>query len=88
MRDERHVARIEKKRNMYRILMRKPEGKMPLRRPRPMWGDDIKMDLKKQNDSVNWIYLAQDRYQRRKSVNTAIWSRVSKQKKSSLISKY
>jgi hypothetical protein len=34
MRDERHVALTERKRNTYRILMRKLEGMMPLRRPR------------------------------------------------------
>jgi len=47
MRVERHVARTEKKRNTYRILMRKPEGKMPLRRPIYMWEENIKIDLKK-----------------------------------------
>lgn len=41
------MARIEKKRNIYRIVMRKYEGNMPLRRPRLMWEDDIKIDLKK-----------------------------------------
>jgi hypothetical protein len=31
--------------NMYRILVRKPEGKRPLRRPRHRWADSYKIDL-------------------------------------------
>jgi hypothetical protein len=34
------------KRNAYRILVGKPEGKRPLSRPRRRWMDDIKMDLR------------------------------------------
>jgi hypothetical protein len=34
------------KRNSYRILVRNPEGKRPLRRPRCRWVDNIKMDLR------------------------------------------
>jgi hypothetical protein len=34
------------KRNAYRILVRKPEGKRPLGRPRRRWVDNIKMDLR------------------------------------------
>jgi hypothetical protein len=41
-----HVARMGKKRNAYRILVGKPEGKRPLGRPRRRWVDNIKMDLK------------------------------------------
>jgi hypothetical protein len=41
-----HVARIGEKRNAYRILMGKPEGKKPLGRPRS-WCVDVKMDLRK-----------------------------------------
>jgi hypothetical protein len=41
-----HVARIGEKRNAYRILVRKPEGKRPLGRPRRMWEDNIRMDLR------------------------------------------
>jgi hypothetical protein len=41
-----HVARIWKKGNAYRILVGKPEGKRPLGRPRRIWVDNIKMDLK------------------------------------------
>jgi hypothetical protein len=33
------------KRNAYRIMVGKPEGKRPLRRPRNRWVDDIKVDL-------------------------------------------
>ena len=32
---------------VHRVLMGKPEGKTPLRRPRRRWEDNIKMDLKK-----------------------------------------
>jgi hypothetical protein len=42
----RHVARIGEKKNAYRILVGKPGGKRPLRRPRRRWVDNIKMDLK------------------------------------------
>jgi hypothetical protein len=35
------------KRNAYRILVGKSEGKRPLGRPRRRWVDDIKMDLKR-----------------------------------------
>jgi hypothetical protein len=34
------------KRNAYRILVGKPEGKRPLGRPRGRWVDNIKMDLR------------------------------------------
>jgi hypothetical protein len=34
------------KKNAYRILVRKPEGKIPLGRQRRRWMDNIKMDLR------------------------------------------
>jgi hypothetical protein len=40
------VARMAEKRNAYRILVGKPEGKRPSRRPRHRWVDNIKMDLR------------------------------------------
>jgi hypothetical protein len=40
-----HVARMGEKRNVYRLLVEKPEGKRPLGRPRRRWMDNIKMDL-------------------------------------------
>jgi hypothetical protein len=34
------------KRNVYRLLVGMPEGKVPLGRPRSRWLDNIKMDLR------------------------------------------
>jgi hypothetical protein len=41
-----HVERMGENRNVYRILVGKPEGKRPLGRPRRRWVDNIKMDLR------------------------------------------
>jgi hypothetical protein len=65
-----HVARMREKRNVYRLLAGKPEGKRPLGRPRRRWIDNIKMDLLEIGLSVvDWIGLAQDRYRWRAVVN-------------------
>jgi hypothetical protein len=57
-----HVARMEK-RNVYRLLVGKTEGKRPLGRPRRRWMDNIKMDLLEIGfNAMDWIGLAQDRY--------------------------
>jgi hypothetical protein len=45
MRCAGHVAFMGKKGNAYMILMGKPAGKRPLRRPRCRWDDNIKIDL-------------------------------------------
>ncbi|KAJ4440931.1 hypothetical protein ANN_10780 [Periplaneta americana] len=46
----------------YRVLVGRPEGKRPLERPRFMWEDNIKMDLREMGyDDRDWINLAQDR---------------------------
>jgi hypothetical protein len=42
----RECSRNEEKKNAYRILMVKPEGKRPLGRPRRRWVNNIKMDLR------------------------------------------
>jgi hypothetical protein len=58
-------------RGVYRVLVGRPEGKIPLGRPRRRWEDNIKMDLREKGmDEANWIHLAQDRVQRRAFVNT------------------
>jgi hypothetical protein len=64
-------------RNVYRLLVGKPEGKRPLGRPRRRWIDNIKMDLLEIGYCVvDWIDLAQDRYRWRALVNSVMNLRV------------
>jgi hypothetical protein len=51
-----HVARMGEKRNAYRILVGKPEGKRPLGIPRHRWVNNIKIDLR-EIDGMIWIGL-------------------------------
>jgi hypothetical protein len=61
----------------YKILVRRPEGKRPLGRPRRRWEDNIKMDLgETMFGHVDWIHLAQDRDRWRALVNTVMNLRV------------
>jgi hypothetical protein len=73
-----YAARMRLKRNAYRILVEKPEGKRPLGKPRHRWVVCIKMDLTERYDGggMDWIDLAQDRDQWRALVNTVINLRV------------
>jgi len=49
-------------RGVYKVLVGKPKGMRPLRRPRHRWEDNIKMDLQEVGRwGMNWIELAQDR---------------------------
>jgi hypothetical protein len=65
------------KRNAYRILVGKPEGKRPLGRPIHRWVDNIKKDLREIGwDDMDSIDLAQDRDQWRAFVNTVMNLRV------------
>jgi hypothetical protein len=73
-----HVARMgkkkkKKKRNAYRLLVGKPEGKRPLGRPRCRWVDNIRMDLGEVGwGDVDWIGLAKDRHRWRAVVNSVL----------------
>jgi hypothetical protein len=68
---------MREKRNVYRLLVRKPEGNRPPGRPRRRWIDNIKMDLLEIGVSVlDWIGLAQDRYRWRALVNLVMNLRV------------
>jgi hypothetical protein len=72
-----HVVRRREKRNAYRILVEKPEGKTPLGRSRRKWEDNIKMDLREIGlGGMDWIDLVQDMDQWRALVNTAMNHRV------------
>jgi hypothetical protein len=59
-----HVGHVGEMINAYNILVGKPKGKRPLRRPRHRWEDNIRMDLREIGlEGVDWIHLAQDRNQ-------------------------
>jgi hypothetical protein len=74
-----HVAQIGEKRNSYRLLVRKPEGKKPLGRPRRRWVDNIKMDIEEIGwGDVDWIGLAKDRNRWRALVSAVMNLRVPK----------
>jgi hypothetical protein len=69
-------------RNTYRLLVRQPEEKRPLQRPRQRWVDNNKMDLGEIGwGGVDWIGLAQDRDKWRALVNSVMNLRVSKNAK-------
>jgi hypothetical protein len=63
-----------KGRNVYRVLVGKPEGKRPLERPWHRWEDGLKMDLREigWGGGVEWIHLAQDRDRWRALVNAVM----------------
>jgi hypothetical protein len=68
-----HVARMRKKRNAYRLLVGKPEGRRPLERPRSRWLDNIRMHLVEVGwGDVDWTGLAQDRERWRSLVNSVL----------------
>jgi hypothetical protein len=72
-----HVARMGEERNVYRVLMGRPEVKRPLERQRRRREDGIRMDLRETGwGSVDWIQLAQDRDRWRGVVNTVMNLRV------------
>jgi hypothetical protein len=72
-----HVDRMEQKRNVYRLLVGKPEENRLLGRPRRKWMDNIKMGLLETGVSVvDWIGLAQDRYRWTALVNSVMNLRV------------
>jgi hypothetical protein len=56
------VARIGEERKVHKILVVKPEGKIPRGRPRRIWEDGIRMYLWEIGwRGVDWIRLAEDR---------------------------
>jgi hypothetical protein len=64
---------MEEGRNVYGMLVGKPEGNRPLERPRLRWENAIKMDLLEIGwGGVEWIHLAQDRDRWRAVVNAVM----------------
>jgi hypothetical protein len=67
------LARMGEKRNVYSLLVGKPEGKRPLGRPRRRWTNNINMGRLEMGLSVvDWIALAQDSYSWRALVNAVM----------------
>jgi hypothetical protein len=53
-----HVARIEERRGVYRVLVRRSKGKRPQGRPRRRWKDNIKLGLRELGiDGTNWLRI-------------------------------
>jgi hypothetical protein len=72
-----HVARTGEERNVYKVLVEKPEGKRPLGRPRRRCEDGIRVDLGEIGfGGVDWIRLAQDRDRWRAVVSAVMNLRV------------
>ena len=58
---------------VHKVLVRKPEGKRPLGRPRRRWEDNIKMDLQAVGKGCgDWMELAKDRDSWRALVSTVM----------------
>jgi hypothetical protein len=57
-----HVVHMGEGRDLYRVLMGKPEGQRQLGRPRRRWECNINIDLQEVGcEGMDWIELAQDR---------------------------
>jgi hypothetical protein len=68
-----HVAQMGEKRNAYRLLVGKPEGRRSLGRPRHRWVVNIKMNLGEIRwGGMDWIGLAQDRDKWRAGLNVVM----------------
>ena len=67
------MARMDERKVVHRVLVRKPEGKRSLGRPRRRWEDNIKMDLQEVGKGCgDWVELAQDRDRWRALVSTVM----------------
>jgi len=72
-----HVGHMGEGRGVYRVLVRKPEGRRPLGRPRRRWEDNLRMDLREVGyGCVDWMELAQDRDRWRALVSVVMNLRV------------
>ena len=60
-----HVACMGERMGVYRVLVRKSEGKRPVGRPRIRWEDNIKMDLQEMGcgawTGLNWLRIWKER---------------------------
>jgi hypothetical protein len=67
------MACMGDRRGAYRVLVRRPEGRQQLRRPRRIWEDNIKIDLQEGGwRGMDWIDMAQDTKRWRALVNAVM----------------
>jgi hypothetical protein len=59
------------RRGAYMVLVGKPEGRRPLRRPRRRWEDNSKLILNRWDEGMDWIDFAQGKARWRTLVNAA-----------------
>jgi hypothetical protein len=72
-----HLARTGEGRGVYKVLVKKLEGKGQMGRPRRRWEDNIKIGLQEVGcRGMDWIKLAQDRDKWRALVNAVIKLRI------------
>jgi hypothetical protein len=72
-----NVGRMMEVRNAHKHLVGEPAGKRQFGRPRRMWKDHIRTDLRETHrEVVDWIHLVQDRSQWRAAVNKVMDLRV------------
>jgi hypothetical protein len=72
-----HAARMGEERDVYRVLVGKPEGKRSLGRPRRRWDDNTKAELQEVGcEGMDWIELAEGRHRWRALVNAVMNLRV------------
>ena len=72
-----HVARVGERRCVYKVLVRRPEGKRPLGRPRRRWEYNIKIDLQEMGcGGMGWIGVAQNRDRWRELMSAVMSLRV------------
>ena len=73
------MVRMGQGREVYRVLVEKPEGKRPMGRPRRRWEDNIKMNLQEVGGGCeDWMELAEDRDRWWALVSTVMNIRVPK----------
>ena len=70
------MERMGEGKGVHRVLVGKSEGERPLGRPRRIWEDNIKMDIREVGGVGDWMELAQDRDRWRALVNTVMNFRV------------
>jgi hypothetical protein len=68
-----HIARMGKRRGVYRFLVGKTEGKRPLGGPKPRWKDNMRMDLQEAGcRDMDWFDLTRNRDRWRALVNAVM----------------